>query len=151
MNPAIHKDLHLIYTTSIGDIRFAKQQQWRLTYYALLLIIGVFYLRSSDELHLFWHIFLALITLVIAISAVLLIIEIEKDLYGYRSKMIKIENALSGEFKKINPADKDKLKYKQFEIRKWILTIPCYKYEYLLIQTVAILATAVILIILAFL
>ena len=100
INDETRQDLHLIYTTSIGDIRFAKQQQWRLTYYALLLIIGIFYLRSSNELHLFWHIVLVLITLVIAISAVLLIIEIEKDLHGYRSTMIKIENALSNEFKR---------------------------------------------------
>ena len=111
INDETRQDLHLSYTTSVEDIRFAKQQQWRLTYYALLLMIGIFYLRSNNELDLIWHIALALITVGIAVSAVLLIIEIEKDLHGYRSKMIKIENALSSEFKKINPADKDKLKY----------------------------------------
>ena len=39
----IQQDIHLAYNALIEDIRFAKAQQWKITYYAFLVLGSVAY------------------------------------------------------------------------------------------------------------
>jgi len=138
MNEEVQKDLHLVYTTSVGDIKFAKLQQWRITYYALVLMIGIFYLIKHYSLHLTWIFVLQLVIPILALSAVSFLIKIENDIFKYRSKMVQTGERLSNEFKKINPVDENYLKRKRVNIIntiwKFSILIPLYKTEYLHIQ-----------------
>jgi len=152
-NDRTRQDLHLLYTTSVGDIRFAKQQQWRFTYYALLLMTGIFYLRSNTELHLCWHIALAATTLLIAVFAVWVIIRIEDDLLRYRSKMIEVENRLPNIFGNLSKTKEMEEKKRKilWECKTLKIKILRYKCEYLLIQISAIFVAAFFLVVIPFL
>ena len=109
LDDKIQKDLHLIYSVSIDDIRFAKQQQWRMTYYALLLMAGIFYIRTNNQFPLIWHIILIIITVLIAGFAVVFIIEIENDIVGYRHRIVQTRKGLSDEFIRTIKIHKDYL------------------------------------------
>ena len=41
------KDLHTWYTLTVDDIKFAKTQMWRLTFYAISLMLAMAFLKGS--------------------------------------------------------------------------------------------------------
>ena len=123
------EDYRLIYSISVDDIRFAKQQQWRITYYTLIIMSGIYYIRSHYILSCFWEIFLPICTSVACISAVVILGFIEKDIRRYRSRLLQVRASLTNEFMSIVKLDKKYL-------------TKSYKPGYLLIQRVSILVSA---------
>ena len=84
------EDYRLLYSIYTHDIRFAKQQQWRITYYAFILMSGIYYIRTHNQSHLFWHIFLQIILLIIAFTAVYFVLKIENRILRYRCKIKQV-------------------------------------------------------------
>jgi len=139
------KDLHLIYAISVEDIKFAKQQQWRITYYTLILMASIFYLRTYYQLHYFCDIFLLIATPLIAFVALYILIKIESDMLNYRSKIVQVNDSLSDEFININQISKKYLK----TCNIFNISIPLHKCEFLLIQIITISIAAILLSIIA--
>jgi hypothetical protein len=139
------QDLHLIYTTSVEDIRFAKKQQWQMVYYALILMGAIFYLKLHLQLDSFWILILRIAIFMIAAIAIYMIIKIDHDLVGYRFTMTQVRGCLSQEFIAIRKIAPNYLKDK-FYIKGIPIPIPPYKMSYSLAQMATIAATAIILI-----
>lgn len=132
------KDLHLIFTTSVEDIKFAKLQQWRITYYAMLLMAGIFYIRTYYQLHCFWHICLIIFILVLAFIALMLLYKIEKDILKYRTRIKEIQGNLSQNIQGIYDLDKNYVKIGS------VLKISKYQRGFYYIQSFTILIAAFI-------
>ena len=98
-----HKDLHLIFKSDIDNIRFAKKQQWRITYYALILMVGIKYLAQKYKLFLFSkNISSSVIIWLIAIAALVAFGKCEWDICtNYRKRLRETRQRLSSEFKKV--------------------------------------------------
>ncbi len=96
------KDLHLIYTSSVEDIRFAKSQQWRLTYYALILMVALMYLKTKYPLCFSWDDVLinSLIPLIAGV-AITFLWKMEGDIRRYRGRIKGVRAFLTGPFKNI--------------------------------------------------
>jgi hypothetical protein len=103
----VQKDLHLIYSISIEDIRFAKKQQWQISFYALALMVGLAFLQGTStlpywltDIPLFKNIFNVLISAV-ALAGILLLLGIERDIRKYRTRVQQVRNKLSPQAQEI--------------------------------------------------
>ena len=99
MDLETQKDLHLLYTTSVDDIRFTKKQQWQYTYYALMLMAGIAYLmKTYPGFYFLGDIFIG----AIAIPTILLIDKAENDIVTkYRPRIKATHKRLSNTFQRI--------------------------------------------------
>ncbi len=138
-NNQTQKDLHLIYSISVEDIKFAKLQQWRITYYTFMLVGGIFYLRRYHHIYIDFIFHLA--ALVVPLAAIWFLVMIERNILEYRFKLVKVRGCLSDEFMCINPIDKNYLK----TISPFKIKIPLYNYQYLLIQIITIYFAGILL------
>lgn len=150
LNNETQEDLRLTYSISVDDIRFAKRQQWQITYYALILLAGIFYLMTFHQISFWWEFILRVLMGVIAFSAIVFIIRIENDMVGYRSRMLQAQRCLSAEFKKLHPKPRNytNVWFTVWEIgiSKWkkkiTINISVYKWEFLLIQIATVYLAA---------
>ncbi len=81
LSEKIPEDCRLLYSIYTQDIRFAKQQLWRITYYALILMSAIAYFTAKTESPC-W-VSMVLIALLACIS-ILWLLFIHKDINGYR-------------------------------------------------------------------
>ena len=118
LSDKVQKDLHLLYNATNEDIRFAKSQKWRITYYTILLMGGLTYLKVTHIPHS-WLADIPLLSkipllgnvynlsiIVLAILTVYLIQSIESDIRNkYRPKIKEITARLTVTFKKTHTID----------------------------------------------
>jgi hypothetical protein len=127
------KDLHLIYTASIEDIKFAKRQQWQLTYYALISMGALMYLKTRYHLPFCWgDALINVLIIIIAIFAIFLLWKMENDIRRYRGRIRQARILLSDQFKNIIELDANYLK-------------ASYKIGYLLIMSTTLAVAAFLL------
>ena len=99
LNEKTQKDLHLVFTTSVEDIRFAKKQQWQLTYYALILMAAITYFRLERHFSPCWS---KVLIIAIASATFILIVNMEYTIVRtYRPRLADTRCHLSEEFKDI--------------------------------------------------
>lgn len=125
------KDLHLIYSTTVEDIRFAKRQQWQITYYALILMAAIYYFMGKYQVFPLSKILISIVGFV----TIVLLCRIEKDIHSrYRPRIDAVRNKLSHDFQSIILIEQDYLKSK-------------YKFGYLFIMCMTVLLFSVLLIV----
>lgn len=101
-NDQTQEDLHLVFQTSLDDIRFAKRQQWRITYYSIILMGTIEYFSQKFNLFLFsYSISSSTIIFLIMTAAVLAFIKCESDISKYRDRLSGARKMLSTDFKDI--------------------------------------------------
>jgi len=108
------------YRILVDDIRFAKQQQWRLTYYTLLLLAAIIAISRHLEPELSATIVLFIIALALATAGTYYLERFQKDLIRYRSDVAKIRQEKFppdlGNIAAYKPAEKDPAYYRDFLI-----------------------------------
>ena len=99
------KELRLLYSLTIDDIRYAKRLQWNLVYYSLLTLGGILaiykYISSSLEVSHLMKIILLLISITVSSLGIIYIGNLQKSLAKYRERLISIRSYFSTEVEKI--------------------------------------------------
>jgi hypothetical protein len=80
----------LISTISVEYIETAKLQQWRTTCYALILMAGIFCIRTYYQLHYYWDTASTVAIFIIAFVASISLYKIEKAILKYRKKIVSM-------------------------------------------------------------
>ena len=85
---ALPDDLRMLYENAIGNIEFAKRQQWWVTAQTLLLYAGLFVLFVTSKRHPYWEFFtFEVVIVLIAIFSAHLIIDYDNWRQGERKRM----------------------------------------------------------------
>jgi uncharacterized membrane protein len=101
----------------VDDIKYAKSQQWSLTYYTLLLLATVVGLSKTLGSGPEVKIILFLVALIIAVAGTHFLRKFQKDLTRYRQNISKVREKFPKDLKKIAdyvPAEGDPTYYADF-------------------------------------
>jgi hypothetical protein len=114
-NPA---DWLAYYQILIDDIKYAKQQQWRLAYYALLLFAAVVALSGYLDSKPSSTITLFIVKFFLAVSGTYYLRKFQRDIRRYRTNVSTIRNKYFPpdlrDIAQYEPADKDPYYYGDF-------------------------------------
>ncbi len=89
LNGGNPEDCRLLYAIYTQDIRFAKQQQWRITYYALILMGAIAYFMEKSKMSYFLDIAIypgvgIVLIFLVAFSSICLLVLINHNINVYR-------------------------------------------------------------------
>ena len=103
------EELRMLYQITIDDIRYAKRQQWAITYYGLLLITGIlgFYKliqSSKTNIACFEKGILFALAVLIALMGTWILCTFQKSLCEYRERLVRIINKKENFSKKFKDA-----------------------------------------------
>lgn len=100
----------MLYQVSIEDIRQYKNQQWRMSNYALLLMAGTGYLNTNIKLLSSSDVFMLNIFIgLVAVCTVIFIWFTQNNIIeNYRKRVVKSHKNLSDKFKESCELDYDK-------------------------------------------
>ena len=120
----IQNDLHLLYTNTVEDIKFAKTQMWQITFFAISLMLALAFLRNSFNSIDVGFVF---VIGIIALFAIVLIIKIQRDIHKkYRTKITEIQNissVITNVFPVIFGDEIRKYKKWHYDISYWLILI----------------------------
>ena len=101
----------------VDDIKYVKNQQWRLTFYTLLLLAGIIALSKTIDSGPEVKIILFIISLMLAAAGTYFLLKFQKDLTRYRENISKVREKFPDDLRKIAtyvPAEGDPTYYSDF-------------------------------------
>jgi hypothetical protein len=105
------------YKILVEDIRYAKNQQWRLTYYIVLLLAALIGLSELFKRNWILQTILIIAAILLAIFGTRFLCKFQKDLTRYRSNIGKIRKKFPGylhDIAKFEPAEGNPTYYVSF-------------------------------------
>ncbi len=105
------------YKILVEDIQYAKNQQWRLTYYIVLLLAAIIGLSELFKTKSILQIILLIAAVLLGILGTYFLNKFQKDLTRYRENIGKVRNKFFGDLQEISrfePAEGNPTYYVSF-------------------------------------